>query len=460
MKKFVLIALAFVFFAAPALADGSVYLTATQPSEVLAGESTFFDATIWNNQSDSDWFSLSLYPSDWTSISEGTTALFVGGYDYKTFRVDVSPPADARGIRYVYTVSAQGQKAGKASVDVVVPVQQRYSGVMISDFSTSCLECKDSVEVQAVVKNVGNADLKDLVVVLSAGQYTKNFDIESLRQGEEKTISTKFLTGQWEPGTYDASAKLSSGAGTDYKTAKFSVVENKFISTTKSSQKNFWGSTVYLTIRNDGNVNDNAEISSEKINDFFVALQPSVKPSSVTGGVLTWYASLAPGEEKTFVYSQVFWPVPFGAVFSILIAIYAYSIATAIEIRKLILGKGNALGISLQIKNKGSDADGVIVRDVVPPNFSVIPLFETVKPIMRKIAEGTELIWRVGNVKKGDERVLHYKIKPNGPVSGALPTAVLRGRRGISYLQKTSNYAVLPRVQGAQPQKLKVVVEE
>lgn len=459
MKKFVLAALTFLIFAAPALAEDGLFVTATQPSEVLAGESTFFDVTIDNKVEEADWYSLSIYPSDWVSIEGGTSALFLGAYDKKTFRVNVNPPVDARGINYIYSVSANGRKLG-ASTGVIVPVKQRYRSLLLTDFSVSCSECSDFIELTAKVKNVGNIEIENLNFLISAGQYSKSVGLEKLEQGEEKTVSVKFLVGSWSPGNYDASVKLTSNAGSDNKRAQFSVPVQSRIISTKYSQKNFLGSTVYLIVKNEGNVQSTTDVLSEKISDPFVAVYPVDRPSSATGGILTWYATLAPGEQRTYVYSQVFWPIPLGGFLVVLGAAYAYVIATAIEIRKAIFGKAGVFGVSLQVKNRGPATDGVVVKDVVPATFSVIPSFETLKPIMRRVAEGTELIWRVGTVGKGEERVLHYKIKPVGPASGALPKAVLRGRRGMSYLQKTSNFVPVPHVPGAREQKLKVVVEE
>jgi len=459
-KLSVFAALALAFFSAPALAETGVFLTATQPSEVLAGDTTFFDVTIWNNQSDGQWFSLAAYPSDWLSFDGGLTSIFIGGYSQRTFRIDVSPPIDARGIRYGYTITAMGEKTGRSTVDVVVPVQQRYAGALLTDFSVSCSECRDFVEVGASVKNVGNINLENINFAFSSGKYTKNIVLEKLQQGEEKTVSAKFLVEKWNPGSYDASVKFSSQYGSDYKTEKFSVPQIKLITTSKSVQKNFWGSTVYAIVRNDGNVEDYTEVNSEKTNDLFVAVYPIEKPSSITGNALTWYAVLKPGEEKTISYSQVFWPIPFGGLFALLLAGYGYMFATAIEIRKSLLGRGENLGVSISVKNKGADADGVVVRDVVPSSFSVIPAFETSKPIMRKTSEGTELLWRLGTVKKGDDVMLHYKIKSSGSAGGALPKAVLRCKRGLSPMQKTSNFVVVPKVPGAQPKKLKVSVVE
>ena len=81
-------------------------------------------------------------------------------------------------------------------------------------------------------------------------------------------------------------------------------------------------------------------------------------------------------------------------------------------------------------------------RDVIPSNFSIVSKFETVKPVIRKIARGIELVWRVGSLKPHEERVLHYTLKPTEeeiPRRTSLPSAIMKALRGRSILVKRSN---------------------
>jgi len=117
-----------------------------------------------------------------------------------------------------------------------------------------------------------------------------------------------------------------------------------------------------------------------------------------------------------------------------------------VDVKKTVIGslsvtKGNEVSISLSIKNRRRQMSKVIVRDVVPHYFSVISSFATVKPLIRKIAEGTELIWRIGDMKAHEERVLQYKIKAIKDFVGKvrLPSAHMRADYEGKPLSKRSN---------------------
>ena len=453
MKK-IFFAFALLFsMAVPAFAeDGNITILATQPSEVLAGDSTFFTVDIINYFSGTDYFSISVYPSDWTSIEDGISSFRLSSGEKRSLKIFVSPPIDARASRYVYTIEIRKEDGERSKKDVVVSVQQRFQSLLLADASLSCNECKDSVNVYASVKNVGNTPVKNAKLVFSVGNYKKTVEVQKIFQGEEKTLSQNFLIYGWAPKTYTATVEMA-GPSYDSRKIDFSVPAVKKISTKRTSVNSWWGSTAYITLLNEGNTEDSAQVNSEGIQSPLFAVYPNNKPSSITGNALTWYATLKPGESAIYSYSQVFWPLPFGVLFALVASVYGYFAMTAIEIRKYILGRGEILGVSLRIKNRGRTADGVIVRDVVPHEFSVVPAFETLKPIMRKISDGTELIWRIGSVQKGEETVLHYKIKSSGSGS-PLPPAQLKALRGESRVAAKSNFAVARRVPGAQAQQV------
>ena len=97
--------------------------------------------------------------------------------------------------------------------------------------------------------------------------------------------------------------------------------------------------------------------------------------------------------------------------------------------------------------------------DVVPEEFILSGSFETLKPIVRKIGSGTEMIWRLGTIKRGEERLLHYKIKPRGIVTGehSLPSAHLTARKGANTITTISNHANID--MGTGPSRIRVKTE-
>ena len=58
----------------------------------------------------------------------------------------------------------------------------------------------------------------------------------------------------------------------------------------------------------------------------------------------------------------------------------------------------------------------------------VIQKFDTLKPVIRKTAEGTELSWKLDSLKTAEERVINYRIKPTVDVLGSLelPSSTMR----------------------------------
>ena len=111
MRGFALAILLLAFFTAPALGAEenleNITISATNPSEVLAGDSTFFEVTVTNNFLETDWFSISVYPSDWTTIENGISSFMLGNGGSKTLKIFVSPPVDVRAAKYVYTINIQ-----------------------------------------------------------------------------------------------------------------------------------------------------------------------------------------------------------------------------------------------------------------------------------------------------------------------------------------------------------------
>jgi hypothetical protein len=140
-----------------------------------------------------------------------------------------------------------------------------------------------------------------------------------------------------------------------------------------------------------------------------------------------------------------------------------YFTQITIELRKTVRGrhelkKDHEISAALIIRNHMIPMDTVVARDIVPHGFSVVGTFETMKPLVRKIAEGTELVWRVGSMRANEERVLHYKIKSNKDVYGDvdLPLAAIRAKHGEKSIIRHSNIVELHGAPKEQETKVKV----
>jgi hypothetical protein len=123
--------------------------------------------------------------------------------------------------------------------------------------------------------------------------------------------------------------------------------------------------------------------------------------------------------------------------------------------KKVVKKKGGDWAIEVSVHNRGKAVEGAIVTDTVPHNFTLSSSFETLKPIVRKMELGTQLIWRIGGIRRGEEKILHYRIAPkihSGPVR--LPAAHLRAKKGEKTIIASTGNAVLAIEKG--PPKLSV----
>ena len=159
-------------------------------------------------------------------------------------------------------------------------------------------------------------------------------------------------------------------------------------------------------------------------------------------GKYYWKTALAPGETQSVTYSEIYWPTYVLIIFAVLAGVFIYWQSTALTFSKRLIRKsGSEASVSLHLRSRKRGVDKVVVKDTVPAGFSITSKFESVKPIIKKIADGVELHWNLGKMGTQEERVLHYTIKPSDKVTGTvkLPAAKAKARRHKAPLYKKSN---------------------
>jgi len=132
-------------------------------------------------------------------------------------------------------------------------------------------------------------------------------------------------------------------------------------------------------------------------------------------------------------YSVSYWPMINGyaliAVVMIGLVAFSFMKATTPRIVKRHSRKGeDRHNVSIHVTNpffhRLSD---VVVRDWVSPLGQVLQEeIESAKPAIRSQDEGTELIWKLGDMKPREERILQYKVRPLMRGSLKMPGAQLK----------------------------------
>ncbi|MBL7160184.1 MAG: hypothetical protein ISS95_01340 [Candidatus Aenigmarchaeota archaeon] len=459
-KKIFLLTLVFALFAVPVFSLGmNVKLDYNQ--EVLTGESLPVKIII-ENSGYSDLFSISVIgtpeTNNWYSVKEDVVSV-KGGSSGETV-IMITPPknADSKFYRYSVTVTSMNSKESLEK-EILFFVKKRSVSGGVKELSMSCTSCSDELYISFLVSNNGQADLDGVEAVVKAGEQQRVFKLGEIKSDKAKKVSTTFSLKDVKPARYDMEIEITSDKGKLDSVGKYFIIP--VVSDVKYDKKvrsNILGNFITITASNEGNDENEIEIKSEVRGrwwDAFIGPEPYDKE----GGLWTWKKNLKPGEGTEIEYIEFHWPIPIFFVGIILTALYIYIRMTNMTITKTIMGIGGGrdISVSLKLKNMGKDAERVVVRDVIDPNFSVVGSFESLKPLIRKIAAGTELIWKFGKVNHGDERVLHYKVKPkfSAKKTTMLPAARVTGKAADKTIITQSNRPIVSGVKSPEP-KLKV----
>ena len=187
----------------------------------------------------------------------------------------------------------------------------------------------------------------------------------------------------------------------------------------------------------------------------FTKADPS--PTTITkesqGYVYTWQFELSPKESYKITivtsYRGFFWTV----VILLIIAFVIYYLTKRdIQIKKRIVSikkeqdGTSSVKVMLTIKNKSmSTIRNIKVLDRVPPTIELPSEFGTMHPKINKGQRGSELIWEIIALSRGEERIFTYKVRSKFKVIGSqiLPFAVAKYTKGARSLMVTSNQSKL-----------------
>jgi hypothetical protein len=285
---------------------------------------------------------------------------------------------------------------------------------------------------------------------------TNHLDI--IQAKSSKTIQNDYqITQQMGYGRFNVELVLQNTQNMEVSSNTFSFVVQQFENPVAQKNVKFGILTqdIFLKVRNDGNSPVNAS-TSETVPIFLKTFITTVsKPDSeqtVGNNVIyTWlFYNLQPGEERTIEYQINLWQIVLLGILIIIAVAYAFSYVFTIRIIKKHRLFGPVAGtkeiaITLEVKNRTRHVlHDVYVRDFLPTFGTVVDKFETVKPVVRKVPGGTEIIWKFDSLRSMDERVLTYRIKPTMEILGEikLPKAIIRYSDNKKQLKKVISKSI------------------
>ncbi|MFH0929240.1 MAG: hypothetical protein V1818_02670 [Candidatus Aenigmatarchaeota archaeon] len=410
--------------------------------EFLATHTEYIKLTIENPLFES-WFTVSVvgFPQEWVTAKE--SLIRVPAYSKGEVLIEVNLPKDALPNIYEYFLKVTRTNTGSVSERSLLINVKQVTSAILRDIYLSCGTCTDEVLISGNVYNVGSKLLNNLVIVANVGNQQKTFPIERLGVLESKEFTMAFDLDGKSPGSYDVDFELVDDIGrifyTEQKSFKIPSIENIVYDNDVSSTP--FGSSVTLTATNTGNIDAEADLSSVSPEGWYY-FYSGPNPTGMILGKYYWKTTIAPGESSSVTYSEIYWPTYVLIIAAVLAGVFIYWQSTALTFSKRLITKtdGHA-SVSLHLRSRKKGVDGVFVKDTVPSQFSIMSNFESVKPIIKKIADGVELHWRLGKMGSKEERVLHYTIKPAENMVGdvKLPAAKAKGKRHKAPIYKRSN---------------------
>lgn len=434
-----------------AVAQGDVGLTlASNEMTIFGGESKSVDLTIENNQTKTDTFSISVWPSYWAGVITSIVpdSVKVGEQSTRTskltFTVDIS--ADEIDSLFKVSVTSSSDKTVTDSQNILLRIK-RKTPVYISDLKLDkyALNPGNMIKMDISLLNLvdtasGRYGLQ--TVIKSGNKIIERFDdtVVNIPGKSTEIVSHTYTFGKYaEPGTYSIESTLKDSLN---KVVSIRAVEMRMNSvykipteytekTTDYSVFPLWMTTT-IKIKNDGNVASPSFQVTERVPAFAgLFFDPEIEPISrvdVDGSIVySWIIqTLEPGREITIRYKFVIWTMWTGALviivcaFAILRYVYAMKIFKRYKYEGPILAE-KEIPIMLEVKNKTRhEIKNITVKDVVPPIAQLVKKFETLTPEIKDTTVGTELSWKIKSLRPKEERILTYRIKPIVEIIGTM----------------------------------------
>lgn len=406
-----------ILFAAPVLAE-PVSITVT-PDEIKSDVdvNNIYSVTITNNQNQRDAFQFKVDgPYFWWVSPIMLVELDAGAS--RTFNLTIFPTGDRFG-RFYYTLNTFSfyNPAVSDSTGFYLDVEP----VRIGE-----LEVKKSGSTLYITVPVDSLKRRDILfsfsVRESGGSVVASSSFSSQVEGSQNISGAIDLPSNLLAGNYTLYVEATTSGTTIKKTQPFVLEPIHNVVQTRAETDTTLYKEITITVKNLGNiVEDNYMVTettgANQLTGFVTA--PNECARSGDGQSCSYVISgLAPGATAQVVYRIEFWPTLmqyFGATVVVLAVLgftFVHKTRPGIRKRSVAHGEGKH-SIILEIRNPFlHHLNNVVVRDFVHPVANVLhEEIESLKPVVRKTEAGTELIWKLGDMKPKETRFLKYGVR-------------------------------------------------
>ncbi len=343
--------------------------------------------------------------------------------------------SSARSGSYLYTVSARidGKSLwdGNVLINVKGPAEEEPPATPEKESTFIISSDPETPPASTILLGVrASKDLLPATVEISLlSEDGPVYQTSGTLDAEEKNFKIEIPPGQ-EAGNYTIRAYVVGKNIANTTVVRVIRVEN--VEVNEEVQKRLLGKKVVLTAQNKGNV------PAQKVVEKHISAfeRPIIDASPApeierdgTSYILRWSVAVAPGETKTIATYTVDY-IPY-SIIGVLLAIAIVLIIQKpepIEVRKdvkYVEGKDGRTHIRVElsvVNSSDGPLEDVVVREIVPSIASVSKA-RIIKAKARKTERGVELIWELGKMMPGEERLFGYEMALKFGIIGKLELA-------------------------------------
>jgi hypothetical protein len=403
---------------------------------VYLGDDVSFLFTITNSRALSDRIGLEVSgePVEW--IESPPTNVFVQGQGGEAdVSVNFFPSGESTGkFQYTVTVLPNRPSVETASDSETVTLNV-IRPLDIEEFSVTKSGNELIMNILLNSKDSRDAEMS-FVMINSRGEFLRRFSLEATVDGPTLIVENVPLEEDMLAGDYDVIVSL---AGTPVETeCMFTVMPIHRVTEYVEKTSTPLYDDFKVTIVNEGNIKETEYVSYQVVpsNDWVTGFvtEPTGCSTGANGKTCRYsFQDLDPGEVVTLEYRLDYTPVYAGygilLVTIFLVVMITMRRATApVIIKRHVRKSGGKHHVVLEIKNPFyHNLSNTIVRDWVSPLANVLHNEITMlRPLIRRSDAGTELIWKLGDIKPRETRIITYPLKALLKGSLKMPRAYIR----------------------------------
>jgi len=396
-------------------------------------EDVSFDFILKNKRYLDDPIAITIEGEHREWIQNTYTMIKMDGNSEREFSISYYPTGDVSGT-FKYTITAESI-ISKLGVKEDFYLEVRRPAEVI-DFDVIKVGTDIGMDI-ILLSNAERTVTLNFELIGRDSEVIDSFSMDvDLDEGENLFEDTIQISDRMLAGDYMVTVNIDGTSNS--RTSSFTVMPVHDLVETVMKKSNPLYEEYEITVYNNGNVPELKYIVETTVPNNYLITGLITAPTDCSGDgenrncdyVLT---DIAPGATALIIYRLDFWSI-YAQYSLIVIAILGVAAlgffrAASPTIRKKASRRGSDKHhIVLEIKNPFYHSlSNVIVRDWVSPLASVIHHeIEMFKPLLRRSDAGTEMIWRLGDMKPRETRIITYPIKTLVQGSLKMPRAYIR----------------------------------